>query len=202
MSAHELQEVQDAATKLRAAPSNEALTSGTVAAIARGVVARIRPATLAKNGGIFKLGLSWEKYHLAKEELRPYATTSNRTVPTDKVCRLSKHISKKKISSQILDSALVFYRELNEHILAKNLTFNWDEFCVLLGPNRKWTWHPMRERRTVSICQTKAAFACTVLTGVICFLTGLVVLHFRCRGKLAKIATYLARCIGRCPCKT
>ena len=161
----EVKEVQDAAKKLRAAPSNEGLTTGTVAAIARGVVARTRPASLAKNGGLFHLGRSWAKYFLSMEEWRPYAATSDRTVPPELVFNLQRK-RYSLVLSQVLNAARGFFGQLALHIPPKQLTFNWDEYCVLLGPNRKWTWHPMRERRSVSIRQTKAAFTCTVLTGM------------------------------------
>ena len=82
---HEVSEVQDAAKKLRKNPTAEGITSGTVAAIARGVVARTRPAVLAKNGGQYQLSQSWAKYHLKMADWRPYAATSDRTVPTPQV---------------------------------------------------------------------------------------------------------------------
>ena len=72
--------------KLRKNPTAKGITSGTVAAIARGVVAPKRPAVLAKkNGGQYQLSQSWAKYHLKMADWRPYAATSDRTVPTPQV---------------------------------------------------------------------------------------------------------------------
>ena len=97
----EVDELKDATKKMRASPTSEALTSGTgaaphplaltynhsfaVAAIARGVVARTRPAQLAKNGGQYHLNNSWARYHLSKDNWRPLAANSDRTVPPEQV---------------------------------------------------------------------------------------------------------------------
>ena len=72
----EVEQVQDAALKLRQAPNAEALTSASVAAIARGVVQRTRPAVLKKNGGVHQMEASWAKYHLNKDQWRPLCAMS------------------------------------------------------------------------------------------------------------------------------
>ena len=72
----EVEQVQEAALKLRLAPNAEALTSASVAAIAQGVVQRTRPAVLMKNGGVHRMEAPWAKYHLNKEEWHPLCATS------------------------------------------------------------------------------------------------------------------------------
>ena len=47
----ERDDVMDAAKKLRAAPTCEGLTAATVAAVARGVIRRSKPAFLERRGG-------------------------------------------------------------------------------------------------------------------------------------------------------
>lgn len=59
LSTDEVEQVQDAAIKLRKAPHTEGLTSSSVAAIARGVVAGTRPAVLHKNGGMHRMVATW-----------------------------------------------------------------------------------------------------------------------------------------------
>ena len=67
LTSSEKQDVFTAALKLRSTPSPEGLTAGTVAAVARGIVARSRPATLAKNDGVLVMGKRWANYLMKRE---------------------------------------------------------------------------------------------------------------------------------------
>ena len=139
----------DAAKKLRAAPTCEGLTAGTVAAVARGVIRRSRPAFLERRGGPAKADSEWAEKFLKREEWRPLAPTSDRTVP----------------DSQIANHARSSFSDLTDGpVVPPHMVFNLDEFCCLLGPNRKWSWHPASQRRTVAIRRTKEDFTCTVLS--------------------------------------
>jgi len=149
LSCEEQSEVMDAAKKMRAAPVCKAITAGTFAAIARGVVARTRPGVLERNNGPFKMTCEWAKKILKKESWRPLGSTSDRVVP----------------DSQIADHARLFFADLTSSAIPPpEMVFNLDEFCCLLGPNRKWSWHPASQRRTVPIRQTKEAFTSCVVS--------------------------------------
>ena len=125
LTAGEKTEVESALKKLRSAPVCEGLTASTVAAVSRGVVMRTRPAVLAKNDGPLHMGKRWAANVLKREDWKPLARTSDRTVPDDVVAR----------------AAPVFFDSLRIHKCEKSFVLNLDEFAVLLGSNKRWTWH-------------------------------------------------------------
>ena len=144
----EMKTTMEGLQKLRSAPSCAPLTAGTVAAVARGIVATTRPAALLKHGGSLKLTSEWAKKQLRKEQWAPLARTSDRTVPDE----------------DIVAAAPSFFEQLSKTGAPRDLVLNLDEFAVLLGPNRKWTWQPVSQRRSVAIRDTKEAFTCCVVT--------------------------------------
>ena len=75
--------------------------------------------------------------------------TSTRDIPDEAIAR----------------AAPEFFQKLRDTSAAKNLTFNLDEFAVLMGSNRKWSWHPAKHVGGVSVRETKEVFtACCCLS--------------------------------------
>ena len=148
LTALEKQATLEAMDKLRAAPNCEALSARTVAAVARGVVSQTRPTVLQKHGGGLQLGREWATKVLHKEAWTPLARTSDRTVSDDSIAAASEG----------------FYSQLRECGAPRTLVFNVDEFAVVLGQNRKWTWQRQCERRSVAIRDCRECFTCSVLT--------------------------------------
>ena len=83
--------VNDAIDKLRAAPHCESVSASQVAAVARGIVGRKRPASLTSNGGPFKLTRQWANKFLHREGFSIKHRTSTRTV-TDSELHEAKEI--------------------------------------------------------------------------------------------------------------
>ena len=63
--------MQDAAKKMRTAPTILSISAGTLAATARGIVARDRPSVLAANEGPLKLGKDWARKTMKKWDWKP-----------------------------------------------------------------------------------------------------------------------------------
>lgn len=139
----------EAFDKLRAAPTSEGITARTFSAVAKGIVARQRPSALAKNGGALHLDRDWARRVLRKDDCVPLAKTTDRTVS----------------DVDIAAASCSFFDSIRAVGAPRQLTFNMDEFAVILGStNRKWTWQRASARRCVPIRQSKEAFTCSVLT--------------------------------------
>ena len=79
--------------KPRSAPACESISGGTIAAVARGVVARTRPSVLHKNEGFLHMGKQWAAYTMKTEDWKPLCRTSDRTIPDEDIARAAQRFS-------------------------------------------------------------------------------------------------------------
>ena len=152
------------------APNGKSISSRTVAAIARGVVSRQAPQRLLKHGGGWVMDRYWGTKFLQRNGRTPRATTTTRMVPT----------------ADIVATSATFFPHLLE-IQAKyqfqpSLTFNADEFFMLLMQNRKWTW-AKKGAQTVPLRECRLGF------------TGLLVIC--ADGSLVEVGMYWPGTSGR-----
>ena len=134
-------------------PENaKSISARSTAAMARGIVCKTSPQILANHGGPRVMDQKWATKLLHREGLSKKARTTTRTVSTEAILSAMGPLFTKLLSVQ------------EKYQVQPEFTVNIDQFFMVLGQNKKWTWArrgeknvPLKEHRSgltgcVSIC--------------------------------------------------